>query len=149
MALTLILCRLHWPYREHHRCYERSQIYLTNRERCRQVTQAPVALCELTHRPGGKYAETTDRSTSVLICHAEATDWQKPIYARDRQIPVVTLDWFLHSVASGSKRPFREFALPDKTWQNFSFQRRHEEGKARQQQERAQKTASSAEPISR
>lgn len=60
---------------------------------------------------GGTYSEYLDRNASVHVHGSDKAKLEKPLYAMDRQIPVVTGAWLLQSIAAGRKQPLHSYKL--------------------------------------
>ncbi|GAB7339286.1 hypothetical protein MBLNU457_5940t1 [Dothideomycetes sp. NU457] len=83
-------------------------------------------VAQIVQATGGTYIETLDKKASVLIINPEDADWQKPMYAKKHRIPVVTLAWFLQSLALGSMQRFSDYNIPDPVWQQYEKEKDRE-----------------------
>lgn len=66
----------------------------------------------LTQHKGGIYQEELIRTTSVLVHNPAQSRLDKPIYAQERNIHLVTPAWLLETITSGKVQPFGNYALP-------------------------------------
>jgi len=99
---------------------------------------------------GGTYIETLDKKASVLIVNPDEADWQKPMYARKHQIPVVNLAWFLQSLTLGSMQRFSEYKIPDSAWQQYEKEQDREIDPAvNRAEDAAQRTSDVVEQVKR
>ena len=64
---------------------------------------------------GATYDEYFSEKTSVLICNAiQQIRVEKLQRAKEWRIPVVTIDWLLESIITGSKQPYKPYLLRSK-----------------------------------
>lgn len=64
---------------------------------------------------GATYDEYFSEKTSVLICNViQQIRVEKLQRAKEWRIPVVTIDWLLESIKTGSKQPYKPFLLRSK-----------------------------------
>jgi len=82
-------------------------------------------IASIINATGGTYIEILERNASVLIINPKDADYQKPIYAKKRRIPVVTLNWLLQSLALDRPQAYAAYDIPDSLWQQY----KHAEGK--------------------
>lgn len=107
-------------------------------------------VASIVNATGGTYIETLGRTASVLIINPEDADWQKPIYALKHRISVVSLAWFLQTLAMGRPQPYAEHKIPDSAWKQYEHAKDREMDRVGHHAENtAQHTSNAVEQVKR
>jgi len=90
----------------------------------------------------------------VLVCDPQSMQWVKVLYAKDRGIRIVTVDWFFQTLIEGCLQPYDDYPLPKATWQRIERQRAENQPKRQAQSavpitKDAAKTSAAAEHTKR